>query len=249
LWPETVVAGLFPGGCWLQRRGVEIARADAPACATPAQLLAALAAMLDGMERPLRRRTRVQLLLSDSLAAVVSLPWQELLRSEQEQRGYALACYERHGMQVDDSWVMQAGFRHFGGQGLAWALPAAWLQELLELLGARGLGLVSALPVTAAAYWRGATAGAARRLVLLREQSRLAVLTYEGGRLSGLDVQPVAGGEAASLARLLKRVAAGQAEPARLDEWSAMDSEPLTAAVDECFSGVAQRVLPRLAWS
>lgn len=250
LWPETIVAGLFPGGCWLQRGGAELATAGTDQRSTPPQLLAALDAMLAGLPKPLAKRTRIQLLVSDSVASVVQLPWQDLLRSEAEQHGYAMACYERHGMQMTPSWAMQTGFRRFGAPGLAWALPQAWLQDLAAQLEQRGLRLASVLPVSAAAYWRlGGAAARGNRLVLLRENGRLTGLVYRGGQLRGMDVQPVAGGEAASLLRLLKRVGAAHEAPAHVDEWNATGDEPLANHISECFPDAVQRVLPRLAWS
>lgn len=248
LWPERVSAGLFPGHCWLQR-GATVAThtgdfADAD------QFLMALDSMLEAQEKPLRRGAQVQLLVSDSLACVMPLAWQELLSSPQELRTYALAGFEQRGMTLDDGWLVQTGFRHFRSTGIAYAVRRQWMAAVLEVLAARGLRLASLLPVSAAAYWRQRASASGKRVVLLREPGRLTAMVSNGARLQDLDVQPVAGQVELAAARLLKRLAVTHGAFANLAEWRAQadDTMSLASTVGGCWPDAVVTQLPLQAW-
>ena len=250
LWPETITAGLFPGASWLQR-GRDIARVAVEPHAGPQQLLAALEALLAAPEKPLRKGTRVRLLVSDSVAAVTVLPWQDLLETQDELGSYARSHFGQQGLQIGEDWALHTGFRHFRSEGLAYALPQQWLEAVVELLGGRGMRLESALPVSAAAYWQmdSARASAPPGLLLLREHGRLTALVQQGRRLLGTDVQPVAGGESHALARLLRRIAAVHPTVARVDTWCAAGDGFAEEAVAACFPDAQLRALPHRCWS
>lgn len=248
LWPERITAGLFPGNCWLQRgaavvtHGGDFSGAD--------QLLQAFDVMLGAQEQPLRKGTRVQLLVSDSLANIMPLAWQDLLVSPEELRTYACAGFEQRGMLLDDGWVVQTGFRYFRSTGIAYAVRQQWMVRLLELLAARGLKLASVLPVSAAAYWRQRRGLAGKRVVLLREPGRLTALVGQGAHLLDIDVQPVAGPLEQAATRLLKRVAVAHGAIERVGEWhaEAESAISLEAIALACLPDAAVTRLPLQAW-
>lgn len=249
-WPESITAGLFPGTSWLRRGSGVTPLAVAPHAA-PEQLLAALDALLNMQEKPLRKGARLQLLVSDSVAAVTVLPWQDLLETQDELRSYARSHFSQQGVQIGEEWILQTGFRHFRANGLAYALPGRWLESVLELLRSRALRLDSVLPASAAAYWRmdGARAADLPDVLLLREQGRLTALVQQRRRLLGTDVQPVAGAESQALTRLLRRIAATHPEVDRVDTWCAAGQAFPDEAVAASFPGAALRALPHQCWS
>jgi hypothetical protein len=247
LWPETVIAGLFPGHCWLQRGGV-LSR-HAGSFTSGEQLLGALEALFDAQERPLGKGARVHVQVSDSVALVLPLPWQDLLNTPDELRTYAQARFEKRGTPVDGSWVLQTGFRRFCSTGIAYALRRAWLEQLMATLEARQLRLVTVLPVSAAAYWRhSGTAG--RSVVLLGEPRRLTAMSWQGRQLLDVDVQPVAGLQAEATARLLLRIGATHGAMAHVAQWQAVEDSAGTSAdgVAASFPDAVIDVLPLLAW-
>jgi len=250
LWPETITVGLFPGASWLQR-GSGTARVDVEPHAGAQQLLAALEALLASQEKPLRKGTRVRLLVSDSVAAVAVLPWQDLLETQDELGAYARNHFGQQGLQIGDEWALHTAFRHFRAEGLAYALPQHWLAAVLELLGGRALRLDCALPVSAAAYWKlgGGRASAAPGLLLLREHGRVTAQVRQGRRLLGTDVQPVAGAEGHALTRLLRRIAAAHPAVAQVDTWCAAGDGFGEEAVAACFPDAQVRALPHRCWS
>lgn len=249
LLPETVTIGLFPGTCWLRRGG----RDTEHACgAGPQALLQSLESLLDGQAKPVGRRGRVQIQVSDSLAAIAVLPWQEQLRAADELHAYAHACFEQQGIRLDEGWVMQTAYRRFRSGGLAYALPQAWLAQLLGLLAKRGLRLQSVLPISAAAYWRAQGASLhGQDLLLIQEAQRLTALIYEDGSLLAHDVQPVTGdGLAAAGGRLLRRVTACHRAVARLRHWPAAQIKADTPDfIVNCLPEAAISPLLRHVWS
>ncbi|MBJ7311488.1 hypothetical protein ACFOLJ_22465 [Rugamonas sp. CCM 8940] len=252
LWPETISVGLFADQCWL-RRGRTLSLADGHGqAAAPERLLSSLTELLAGQPQAALKRARLHVLVADSAAAITVLPWQEALSGADEWRAYAHACFERQGQALDDGWALQTGFRHFRGAGLAYAMPQAWLGELLEVAGRAGLRLASVLPVSAAAYWRhGGTPGAAPDLLLLAEAHRITGQLWARGRLLGVDVQPVIGGVHATGARLLRRMSALQPNIGSVQWWSSAvgGEEPPLAFIGETLAEARLVRLAREVWS
>ena len=248
LWPETITAGLFPGYCWVRRGAVRTAGA---ADGAPDMLLAELGTLLSRLPAPGKRPRNLHLVVSDGLAAVTQLPWQEKLTSKAELAAYASACYERQGDDIDDTWATQTGFRHFGAAGLAYALPQAWLRQLKTVADQSGATLKTVLPVSAAAYWRRpASPGGGQSVLLLNEARRLTGLVYEAGRLARVDVQPVTQDPAVAGTRLLTRLVAGHGQIRHVGFWSAAeDSAVAPPYIQFCLPDAAVTIMPAGAWS
>lgn len=244
------MGGLFPGQCWLKRAGAE--EVQAPGAAAPEAMLAALGAMLDGQGGNVRKGTKVSLIVSDSIGALVALPWHEQLTSPDEVQGYAIACFEKQGIAIGAGWAMHAEFRSHGSMGLAYALPKDWLGSLVALLDARGLQLERVLPVSAMAYWQvPRSVKQEQKLVLLREPQRISALVYDRAGLQGLDVESITGNALESGRRLLRRVSAYYPQVAGVLDWSATVEEggKPPAFVAECLPDAAVVPVDRNAWS
>lgn len=253
LWPDKLSGGLFPGYCWIQRRGGDKVISALPVTAdTAAAMLATLDEMLEGQGTAMRKGTAVSLIVSDGLGAVTVLPWQDQLSTPDEVGAYAAACFERQGIEVGANWVMHAEFRAYGRVGLAYALPRAWLDALAQLLEARGLRLDRVLPVTAMAYWRhGALPKSGSELVLLREAQRITAMVYGSNGLQALDVEAVTAMQDTSLERLLRRVGAYYPGVRTVWDWSPLPMEdadlPSYTLLDS--PDTVARQLRRLDWS
>ncbi|WP_332856483.1 hypothetical protein [Duganella sp. S19_KUP01_CR8] len=251
LLPESIKIGLFPGACWMKRgRVAPIVEKLEAGQSDGAALLAAFASLLAQLPKTGLGKVRLHLLVSDSLAAIAMLPWQEELTGEEELRTYAQACFERSGFVMDDSWAMQVGFRHFRSAGMAYALPVQWLEKLQSMCAAAGLRLETVLPVSAAAYWRQAGERKTTcHLVLLEEASRLTALTHEGGRLIARDVQPVIGDVHLAGMRLLKRVGASHLPVDAIQCWAGATPSSTETAVRACFPDARRVSLQMDVWS
>lgn len=253
LLPETLYCGLFPGHCWLQRKGAATAQSfPLEPSVNGADLLLALESMLESQSATLRKGTRLAVTVSDTVAAVTALPWQEALREPEELNSYARICFEKTGLMVDDSWVMHTEFRTYGAMGLAYALPQEWMTELDRLVNTKGLRLTTVLPVSAAAYCAQPPYrldGVA--LVLLQEATRCSALMYSKEGLLGLDVEPVIRSAQESGMRLLKRTAAYPDRIAAVTHWSPAPPE-LTQSPDfiaDCLPDAVLHRVARGAWS
>lgn len=253
LWPERISAGLFPGRFWLEgrRAAVQHSLRSAPLPGT-APLSHGLEALLDERADAIRKGSRIALTVSDGVAAVIALPWQDDLHGTDELEAYARICFEKQGLKIDEGWIIRTVFRHYRATGIAYALPRAWLTDLLQLLGGRGLKLTGVLPVTAAAFCgQRIDRGGGRTLLLLREETRISALIYGLGKLQGYDVEPATtSGRDAGL-RLLRRISGGNGDIARLLEWSS--ESPAQAKPEHgaslCLPGTEVRALPRTIWS
>ena len=253
LWPDSISVGLFPGQCWLHSRRIK----QEPSCnlglsTDPQALLHALETMLDDKASVIRKGSRLTIVVSDSIAALVTLPWQEELRSTEELASYATACFENQGIVMDDSWVMRTEFRRYQAMGIAYALPKAWLTQLLELLKVRGLRLQGVIPISAAAYCaeqRPTTQH--QRLVLLQENHRTSAFIYDQSGLVGMDVEPVVTSREVSGTRLLRRISARFNAITDVGLWSPELAEqtPKADFIVACLDKVTVQQLDRGAWS
>jgi len=253
LLPETMSGGLFPDRCWLGSTTLSGEVQCSPLGRDAATMQGVLQNMLASLPAPEgRRRLRLRLLVSDALAAVCMLPWQEQLERPAELRAYARACFERYGLTVDDKWAMFCGFRQFRHGGIAYALPRAWLELVEASCVAHQVRLQTVLPVSAAAYWQTPPCSRMRpQWLILSEGQRLTGFIYQNGGLAHIDVQPVTGDETVAGVRLLQRMAARYPVAAQLRYWSpsAPPAAPPPSYLEEQLPDADVVHITRDAWS
>jgi hypothetical protein len=253
LLPETLYVGLFSGHCTLQRgRKAPVLAWATPTTLDLAAILQTVEKVLEEQERPVRKGARLVVTVSDSIAAIAPLPWQTTLTRPAEIDSYARICYEKLGMTIDESWVMRAEFRHFGGVGLAYALPRVWVDALAALAHAKGLQLITVLPLSAAAYCKQRVSRkAGTTLLLLQEANRMSAMTYNKDGLLGYDVEPYTRSRDETLVRLLRRMASVYTNVTRVSSWSTdvaqstVPTEIISASFPEC----ASDSLPHDSWN
>jgi hypothetical protein len=252
LWPDQIAGGLFHGQCWLTRKGVEKSVVPLVQDDAPAALLATLSTLLDEHGTSLRKRTRVSLVVSDSLAALMPLTWHANLRTQDEIHAYARACFQKRGEEIDAQWVMQAAFRRYGEAGLAYALPRAWVEALVALLAARGLVLDRVLPITAQAFWKARLhVLSGQEVLLLREATRTGAMVFDANGLLGIDAEAGAGQPQLSERRLLGRIAAFYPQVWVVQEWSEQGAEKRSQAtfITDMLPDTGVTAVYRSAWS
>lgn len=242
LWPEQITVGLFPGHCWLRRRG-RTAPLRIGKDASPGVLAEAFDTLLG--QAPVRG-ARVDIIASDTVACIIGLPWQEQLRAEAELQAYALAAFSQAGMPLDQSWVCTTAFRHYRELGLGIACPAAWLEQLEGIAQKHGCRLRTVAPVSAAAYRAPRKAlGKGVGWLVMEEGGHAASLCFRAGRLVAYDVQP--GGDAQGLERLLRRQLLAVDAPAVVAAWR-VDGAPAAAAIGTAAPDAVLRPLPLHYW-
>jgi hypothetical protein len=194
-------------------------------------MLHAFGTVLDSLTTKSRRALRVSLTISDTLAAIVSLPWQQALSRPAEIDAYARAQFDRLGQPLDEQWTMFSYFRHFRAAGLAYAIPTVLLQELRDAALARNVVLASVIPASAQAFASGRpskTPGAT--VLVLRESDRVSALVYDANGLCAYAVEPRTRSTPEPLRRLLPRLCAAYQIEA-VEAWSlcasSEDMEPI----------------------
>jgi len=253
LWPDSAQLGLFPDHCWLRHRGT-IYEHSLPQVTGPLDeaLLQAAAELLVAHADKLGKRSRIDVLVSDEIAAVMPLPWQDQLGGDQEREAYALACFEARQIAVNSEWAVRADFRQHGANGLAYALSRRWLTRLLELTTAAGYTLREVLPVSAAAYYRHRPIrGSSHSLLLLKEARRTTAFRFHGSKLLDLDVEPVTLSTSESGKRLLRRVLPDEVATSHVFEWTSQSAESakLSPVVSQVLPQAAYIAVDRHAWS
>lgn len=247
LWPEVLEIGLFPGHCWI-RRGAHTSRADSGPRLV--QQLEALRGLLTGKTRGFARFSFADVFISDSHAQVALLPWQVNLRTQVQMNAYGRACFETKGLCSEGSWSLHAGFRHFGDQGMATAVPDELILRLRDLLAEAKVNIRSVMPASTAIYWHHRPSEQRGVSVLLfSEPGRLTAAVHQNGRLCALDVEPVFDTSGSAASRLEKRV--------RLRHRSVQQVEVLSGAVQgweverlrEAFTDAVITPLKRVRWS
>lgn len=251
LLPETITVGLFPGCCWLRRGRQE--RVVLTDCESgPDGLLAALDMLLAQHVTATGRKANLHVLVSDSLATSMLLPWQDKLGARDELEAYSIACFERSGVQIDERWVLQTAFRNFRGAGLGYALPRHWMQQLQERCDRSGVSLRTVLPLSAAVYWRQATPRKAEQsIVLLAEAGRITALVCKAGLVVALDTQPINDDADAAGKRLLLRLSATYRAISQVQYWSPKipDGSTSPGFIAACIPNAAVSMLNSGAWS
>ncbi len=139
----------------------------------------------------LGKGARIALTVTDSLAAVVALPWQEELARREELHAYALDSFEQAGQRLDSTWAMNNFFRNFRRAGVGYAMPVSVLDRMTELTAANGMRLDSVLPLSAVAY---SIARPAQKLgvsvLLLNEMHRVSALLFDSAGLLEYAIEP-----------------------------------------------------------
>ena len=243
LWPDEVQIGLFTDHCWVRRRGGTTQDYAAPqygddaelSDGSGAELLRMLGSILADPASGIRAGSRVALTVSDTLAAIVTMPWQESLGAAAEQRQYARLLFEREGRDIGTDWTIRADFFAYASQGLAFALPNVLLSTIERMVGERGLVLQRVLPATAAAFYLPLGSSVGRHLFILHEPTRSSALVFSSGRFDGFDVEPTIAGSVEGPRRLLCRISATHGVPNHILQWCSYSDgrralETLTAA-------------------
>jgi hypothetical protein len=137
----------------------------------------------------------------------VAVPWSADVRSSEEQRAYALAHFEQAGLAAGDGDAVHVEFRHFGAQGLAYAVPRRLLNELQSVAASHAMTLTTVLPISAVAHLSARRASAeTATLTLVIEPETVSALVLDRTGLKRYDAEPCFGGSHAALRRLLTRL-------------------------------------------
>jgi len=255
LWPEALHAGLFPGRFWLAKnKGKRELLANFGDAAPATPLVAGLQECLVRSAEKRKKHGRLAVTVSDSIAAIALLPWQEGLSSEVELLGYAQLCFEKQGQDIGADWVTHVEYPRYGRPGLAYALPRAWMTSLLDELDTQGIQLDCVLPLSAQVFCSGL--GFSRpglSVFLLFEPTQHCALVFRDGALVMRDVEPLTQTIDATCRRLLARVFANhQFEADKLPSivwWSTMGTDFPKDALNSYLPDVQPAYLSERAWS
>ena len=236
--PERLYANLAGQHAWLAKSSsgeILPTPASLPAYGTPVELLDVLLHSL-----PTRRGIRkLSVMLPSQSARCVSLPWSPNLRGRDEYQAYAVAHLEQAGLSGGDNHAVHAEFRHYGAQGLAYAVPMPLLNDLHAVATRHGAELTTVLPIGAVAHLAASRSrGNGLEVSLVAEESSIIALVLNRTGLHRYDAEPTIGGQLAAMRRLLARLAADGGEFARISICTDRDGDEL-AGVATVYSSQA----------
>jgi hypothetical protein len=239
---------VLPDECRLYRAGGKEIGRTRPTAPASSDVIDQLMLLLDTY--PQGRRASLDLIVSDSVARVISLPWQDSLSGEEQLGAYARACFDQAGFDLDGNWQVQAAYRHFRDVGLGYALPGSLIASVHPRLLERQIQLRSIMPVSAHAYWRHMNRKRGKRTVLLlHERSRLSALLFDGLQCVGMQVQPTGSALPDAARRLFHSVEAVLPSVSHVQCWSSEGSEMNGQLIKSQFPVSSFDILPRLKWS
>ncbi len=196
LWPDTLRVGLFHEHSWVIRGGERLSSwtiADDRARSADG-LLVGLEQQLASLSIKRRRwpTRRACVLTSDTVAAIVPVPWQDALQGEEEWRAYARSCFQATGRSIEEDWVLHVEFARHGQIGFAYAYPRLWLQNLIGILDTARIPVRSVMPVSACLYASvPAFRDPAPSVVFLHELTQVTAVEMGVHGLLSYDVEPV----------------------------------------------------------
>ncbi|MGZ5198333.1 MAG: hypothetical protein ACXWC4_01050 [Telluria sp.] len=210
LLPERYQLNLFP-----EHSSLSVGkRAHSVAAGPDIRDLKALVLAADGLLSKEKSRSvwrpQLDILISDEVAHLTLLPWQDRLRTHAQHVKYAEACLAEAGLELINEWAIQPLFRRHGAPGLGVALRREHLEQLATIARERLLRFRTILPFSAAAYWsHGGAARGKNGLLILEEPNRITALSYRERKMQGIDVEPIVGGQSEqAVRRLLLRTSA-----------------------------------------
>lgn len=247
LWPKHFVVGLFQGHCWIRTANTVEIIETAPESEHPDWVRVAFEHALKRILELQGTYSRINVVLASGLATATLLPWQNRHLSEAEAQLYAQAWFNRAGAGLDGGWTIDAGFRFFGAEGFAAAVPTNLLEGLITTAREFKMSLQSVAPVSAFAYWRySASTRAQRSILFLSEPDRISLMCCEKGRATAFDSQPLSGDSEVALRRLLQRQSHVTAD--QIWAWSSATHMALPAQLAKLLPDTKLRLLDTATW-
>lgn len=218
--------GLFHDVLWCDTRGDGIVierNLQEQTSPTPEGMLAELQLLLADIDKKKLKPRKVDVLVSDQLAAFLTLAWQDALQNQNEIDGYAQIKFEKMGIVINDEWVMHTEFRDFRAMGIAYAFPRQWLQALCSILAQYQLIPRRIMPISSAVVARQPKLKRGKTsLVFLSERDRICAMVHDHSGLLAYEVEPVVGDPVQSRTRLLRRVHARFNVLLKIMSWQSM---------------------------
>lgn len=254
LWPKSYSVGLFPEHSWVHQPRSQLLHSVEPKLAATStlgqDLLAAFQALLSAPDLKLSKGSRLDLTVSDCIAKITPIVWQEALQTPEELEAYARICFEKQGMILNEDWVIRVDFQRYQGLGVAYALPSSWLTQLRAIAQQNGVQLRSVLPVSVVAYGQlQSKTLSENHLLLLREGKRITAFIFGEKGLLHIDSEAITSSNKDSSKRLLRRISAMH-QINEVSDWSSstIASTKKMSDVPEIFGDIKTHHLTHHYW-
>jgi len=249
LWPKTWQVSLFPTCSWISHKKENLCLSEEHTCI---DMYTAFTQILDERDELFREGDHLGISISDTSARTVLLPWQERLDSFAELEAYARICFEMQGMALDDTWSVYADFPSYRGDGLAYAIPHASLNRLLEIAQKKNLKISEVVPNSARGFYAGLNMKEkGSHLLLLHESTRFSSLLFHDQKVVAYDVEVPTGAKETALTRLFSRIACAHSDIANISYWPLDDALPaseISALTKSFYADAGVTLLPSRWW-
>lgn len=224
LLPDAICVGIFPRNSWWRSGSKTPNFVATPSVLVGEMLPSILNEMLAAWKAGGGSWGTINVVVSDTLAAVVPMPWQDALRRDSEIRAYGDACLEAGGLKLDSGSLTHAEFASFGATGIAYSLRTVLLNGLVEAASGWGLRTKNIVPVSSYAFFNFKRGQASRAKILtVEEPTLLHGLIIDNGAIVGMDVEPLVGDKVAAVRRLMARYFCQPEEVGDVVRWVCSD--------------------------
>jgi hypothetical protein len=225
LSPKKIHVGLCCGKCWLQVGELQVERTtEIDITVDPAALqhffVQALSSMLAEVKSKIKPRSSVSITVSDRLAMISTLPWQETAMSQSELESFAIFWLAKFGMKVDESQLLFANYPRYQAVGLAYALPKVFVETLASMVDSVQLKLERVIPLSAEVFFstyfkkvRSST------IVVCEETHSLSAWIFDQDEKIHYEIEPITATQDQAIKRLSSRISLRYTELENLDFW------------------------------
>ncbi len=225
LSPKKIHVGLCCGKCWLKVGELQVERAteidvNVDLKALQDFFVQALNSMLAEVKGKIKPRSSVSITVSDRLAMISTLPWQDIAMSRSELESFAVFWLAKFGMKVDESQLLFADYPRYQAVGMAYALPKAFIETLASTMDSAQLKLERVIPISAEVFFsnyfkkmRSST------IVVCEETHSLSAWIFDQDGKVHYEIEPVTATQDQAIKRLSSRISLRYTELENLDFW------------------------------
>lgn len=252
---KKIHIGLCCGKCWLKVGDFQIERVTeidngVDIASLQNFFVQALTSMLVEAKEKIKAGSLVQITVSDRLAMIATLRWQDTAMSRGELENFSIFWLAKCGMKIDESHLLFADYPRYRSIGIAYALPKVLVESVAEVLINNNLKLARVLPVSATVFFSDQFRKVYPSSVTVCEETH-ALSAWVSDHESEIhyEVEPVTATPNQAMDRLLARVCVRYSEFERIDYWSLSSHQDIRGLRDRFPFVKLVNVLERECWA
>lgn len=222
---KKIHVGLCCGKCWLKAGQLHLERTteidmSVDGAALQEFFIQALSSMLDEAKIQLRQFGSIEVTVSDRIAMLTTLPWQETSMSSSEVESFAECCLARLGLKVDETHLLYADYPRYRSIGIVYALPKTFVESIATVIENAKLRLGQIMPVSASVFFsRQFDKNRSSTLIVCEESHCVCAWVFDGKGQLHYETEPMVDAKNQALKRMISRIEMRYKGLHTLDYW------------------------------